>query len=279
MFERLAPRLIEKPWGCDQLPAPFDGIGFSGRIGEIWYESAQGGAAAPLMIKRIFTSERLSVQVHPDDAYAKAMGLPHGKEEAWYILSCTPDARLGLGLVRPVDHDSLRAAAMDGSIEALIDWKPVRAGDFFFVPAGTIHAIGAGISLVEIQQNADITFRLFDYNRPRPLHLDDGLAVSTARPYAPIGVDASEATDTVTPLLTDEGASFWIDLHRRRPGDHQALGGDGPLWFIPLDGAGTIEGRAWTSGECWLIESLCDVHIAQESRFLVAGARTGAALR
>src|SRR5205823_13170573 len=108
---------------------------------------------------------------------ARARGLPRGKSECWYILEAEPGAVLGLGLTREAAADELRAAALDGSIEELISWRPVRAGDFISVPPGTIHAIGAGISLLEIQQNADVTYRLYDYGRPRELHLDDGIAV------------------------------------------------------------------------------------------------------
>ena len=172
----LCPRQIEKPWGRVDLPEPF--ANDSGdKVGEIWFEHPSGDDL-PLLVKYIFTTEKLSVQVHPDDKQAQARGLDRGKTECWYILDAEPDSTLGIGLTEPLSPDDIREAALDGSIEQLLDWKPVRAGDFVFVPAGTIHAIGSGISLLEFQQNADVTYRLYDYGRPRELHLDDATAVS-----------------------------------------------------------------------------------------------------
>src|SRR3546814_2738640 len=90
-----------------------------------------------------------------------------GKDEAWLILAAEPDSTIALGTKRPVGREELRDAALDGSIEDLLDWKPVKAGDFYYSPAGTVHAIGAGITLIEVQQNVDLTYRLYDYGRPR----------------------------------------------------------------------------------------------------------------
>jgi len=105
-------------------------------------------------------------------------GLRRGKEEILYILDCEPGATLGIGLTAPMDPDQFRAVAQDGSLEQWIDWKPVKPGDRYFIPAGTVHAIGTGITLAEIQQNSEITCCLYDYDRPPELHLDDGIAVS-----------------------------------------------------------------------------------------------------
>ena len=176
---KLERRYVEKPWGRTELPPMFDAPAGK-RIGEVWFT---GAPDKPLLVKYLFTSERLSIQVHPNDEQARARGLPQGKSECWYILDAEPDATLGLGLKREVPADELRAAAIDGSIEQLMHWRPVRAGDFFMVPAGTIHAVGAGISLLEFQQNSDVTYRLYDYGRPRELHLDEGIAVARAEPY------------------------------------------------------------------------------------------------
>ena len=176
---KLRREYVEKPWGRTQLPPLFaapDGR----RIGEVWFTTA---GDQPLLVKYIFTSERLSIQVHPNDQQARERGLSQGKNECWYILDAEPDAALGLGLKRELSPDELRAAAIDGSLEELIDWRPVGPGDFFYVPAGTIHAIGAGISLLEFQQNADVTYRLYDYGRPRELHLDHAVAVARREPY------------------------------------------------------------------------------------------------
>ena len=162
---KLDTRYVEKPWGRTQLPPMFT-RGAGRRIGEVWF-TADDSSHHDLLVKYIFTSDRLSVQVHPNDEEARARGLPNGKNECWYILDAEPGATLGLGLKKELNGEALRAAALDGSIEKLLDWKPIQAGDFFYVPAGTVHAIDAGISLLEVQQNSDTTYRLYDYGRPR----------------------------------------------------------------------------------------------------------------
>ncbi len=188
---QLMKHIVEKPWGRYDIPAAFGD--FSGRqVGEIWYQAGADDALLtplPLLVKWLFTSEKLSIQVHPNDIEAQARGLPSGKEECWYIVDAEPGAVLGMGTKHPLTPAELRAASLSGEIEALMDWKPVKAGDWFYIPAGTVHAIGAGITLVEVQQYADITYRLYDYGRldkgkARELHLDDGVAVSKAAPYA-----------------------------------------------------------------------------------------------
>ena len=182
-IEHAAVQVVRKPWGVADLH-PWSSIEGSGdRIGELWFERTDRGARVPaLLLKLLFTSEPLSIQVHPDDAFARTVGLPNGKTEAWYILSATPDARIGVGLKRQLAPGELRTAIKDGSIASLVDWRSVKQGDVIFIPAGTIHAIGAGIVLAEIQQHSDATFRLFDYGRTRELHTDSAVAVSDAGP-------------------------------------------------------------------------------------------------
>jgi mannose-6-phosphate isomerase len=138
--------MVEKPWGRGALPAIFPDTG-GRRIGEIWFSDEHD---LPLLVKYIFTSERLSIQVHPNDAQASARGLARGKSECWLILDADEGATIGLGMKRDVPSEELRCSALDGSIEQLLDWRPAKPGDFFFVPAGTVHAIGAGISLLEL---------------------------------------------------------------------------------------------------------------------------------
>jgi mannose-6-phosphate isomerase len=135
-----------------------------------------------LLIKFLFTTDNLSVQVHPNDEQAQRTGKPRGKTEMWHILRAEPGARIALGLKRPVTAEELRQSALDGSIVELLNWIPVQAGQTFFTPAGTIHAIGAGIALCEIQQYSDITYRLYDWGRGRELHLDAGVDVSLLEP-------------------------------------------------------------------------------------------------
>ena len=228
---KLQRRYVEKPWGRTQLPPMFDAPPGK-RIGEVWFEGDQD---LPLLAKYIFTSERLSIQVHPDDKEARSRGLPQGKSECWTILEAEPGATLGLGLRRDADRNELRAAALDGSIEQLIDWRPVSAGDFVFVPSGTIHAIGAGISLLEFQQNADVTYRLYDYGRPRELHLDDGLEVARASPFPDKLVHLARGTRRT---LVD-GPHFTLVLS-----SEDALK-DRQRWVMPLEGQ--------YAGDCFLV--------------------------
>ena len=249
---RLEPKLVEKPWGRTELPAMF-GPTAGRRIGEVWFTG--GGDDLPLLAKYIFTSEGLSIQVHPNDEQAHARGLAQGKSECWAILDAEPGATLGLGLKHTLDKDDLRAAALDGSIERLINWRPVAAGDFVFVPSGTVHAIGAGISLLEFQQNSDVTYRLYDYGRPRELHLDDGIAVANSAPFqgSVQRLDGGERT------LVD-GPHFTLVLGR-----NDALT-DRRRWVMPIDGE--------RSGECLLLEPGEELEIAGDRMLVGATPRS-----
>lgn len=261
---KLHSRYVEKIWGRRDVPgAPQS----DEPIGELWFEAPEG-APDPLLVKHIFTSEKLSIQVHPNDAQGQARGIAGGKEECWYILDADPEATIGVGTLRPLSGEELRAAALDGSIEQLMDWRSVKPGDFFFLKAGTVHAIGAGISLVEVQQNVDITYRLYDYGRPRELHLDDGVAVSHAEPYVrPVPNEGlgSEAT-----LLDEPGAPFAVALHHLDADGERSVSGDGLAWFVPLRGQGMIAGQAWQTGECWLVQGNATIVAQDAADFLIA---------
>ena len=262
---RLAHHVVEKPWGRTDVPARY-GATPGQRIGEVWF-TAPDDMPQPLLIKYLFTSERLSIQVHPDDRQAQARGLAGGKSECWHVLETEGDARLGIGLTHEIGTDALWAAALDGSIEQMIDWKPVQPGSFYYIPAGTIHAIGGGITLVEVQQNEDVTYRLYDYGRPRELHLDDGLSVSRAEPYA--RPDHHVAEDAGSVLLDEPDAPFSLESVIAAPGD--TLRWDHPLcWFVPLRGSGLIDGQAWQAGECWLIEGGADLSADAPTHALLA---------
>lgn len=238
---KLDRRYVEKPWGRNVLPPMFDPPPGK-RIGEVWFT---GAGEQPLLVKYLFTSERLSIQVHPNDAQARARGLPQGKSECWYILDAEPGATLGLGLQRQCSPDELRAAALDGSIEQLMDWRPVRAGDFFLVPPGTIHAIGGGISLLEFQQNSDVTYRLYDYGRPRELHLDDAVAVASAAPY-PASLAQHVDLDAERTLV--DGPQFALVMTSSDALSKRAR------WVIPLDGM--------EAGQCFLLARGEPLHTA-----------------
>lgn len=262
---RLATKYVEKPWGRTDLPPSFpDGRGE--RIGEVWFDGPEG-EHPPLLIKYIFTSERLSIQVHPNDEQGRARGLPGGKSECWLILDAEPGAELGMGTLKPLDDETLRSASLDGSIEKLMDWKPVIAGDFFYIPAGTVHAIGAGVTLVEVQQNVDVTYRLYDYGRPRELHLDDGVAVSVAEPYARPGHNVAQVAQE--DLLEQSEAPFALRLDTLAPGSHRLGTATDPMWFTPLSGTGSLDGQPWRAGECWLLRDEAELIVDEECRTLI----------
>ena len=265
MSGALPIKQVEKPWGKDTLPAPFkapDGE----RIGEIWFEPP---AELPqLLVKYIFTSEALSVQVHPTDAQTIAKGIGRqGKEECWVIVDAEPGAKLGIGFKQAIDADAMRAAALDGSIEDLMEWHEVSPGDFFYIPANTVHAIGAGISLIEVQQNSDITYRLYDYGRPRELHLDEGMAVAKGEPYADKwkGKAAEGTSVTLVP-----GPLFTLDQVAGTPKAHITGRYPGKLLVIPREGTVRVGGEDVAPGGCALADSIAQVTFAADGLCLLA---------
>lgn len=268
MSALLPIREVEKPWGKEVLPPPF--VAPPGkRIGEVWFEPPP--ALPQLLVKYIFTSEALSVQVHPSDAETEAKGLGRqGKEECWLIVDAEPGAALGIGFKEGVEGEAMRAAALNGSIERLMAWHPVVPGDFFYIPAGTVHAIGAGVSLIEVQQNSDITYRLYDYGHPRELHLDQGIAVARGARY-PDALRRSLGDDAVTLV---EGPLFRLDQVAGLPSeDLAARYGGRPLLVIPRTGETRIDGEAVAPGQCGLAPNLDRVAFADQGLALIAQPR------
>ncbi len=262
----LQTKRVDKPWGRHHLwPGFADPAPDAPAIGEVWFETP-GDAEPDLLVKYLFTGEKLSVQVHPDDKAAVAAGFPRGKDEAWLILAAEPDSTIAVGTLAPMTREALRAAALDGSIEHLLDWKPVKAGDFFYSPAGTVHAIGAGITLVEVQQNVDLTYRLYDYGRPRALHLDAGVAVSDAVPFVP-----QSAPGAVAPgrAILAEGPKFVLE--RLHGGDHHVALPDGMMgWLVIVAGAGSVDGVDFTAGACLALTGACQIAATKGSDLLFA---------
>ncbi len=258
---KLHRQYVEKVWGREDLPPAFDD-GSGRRIGEIWYDD--DGRNLPILVKYLFTSEKLSIQVHPSDEQARAAGLPSGKEECWYVLRAEPGATIGVGTRRPLSNEELRAASQNGQIEQLMDWKAVQPGDFFYLKAGTVHAIGAGITLIEIQQNADITYRLYDYGRPRELHLDEGVAVADARPFPePLQRHVDEGADQ---RLVD-GPKFRLQLCGPDLAD---IDTNSPLWIVPLSGTAAAGGAEGTRGDCLYADDRGSVQASDDARLLIA---------
>ncbi len=202
----IQPLFVSRIWGYDDLRPWFDYVAGQGTepIGEVWLTGDEcrvasgphagkklgemfpaapsamlgpGAAAAqsPLLIKVIFARQKLSVQVHPDDRLAQEYGQPRGKTECWYALSAEPGAQVAAGLKPGVSIEEVRAGIKGGTLEQSLKVLPVRRGDMVLVDAGTVHAIWPGSILLETQQNSDTTYRMYDYGRPRELHVEKSL--------------------------------------------------------------------------------------------------------
>lgn len=253
---------VAKPWGCDSLPAPFNAPPGE-RIGEIWFEPDD--ALPQLLVKYLFTSEKLSVQVHPTDAQAPQGA--RGKEECWLVLSAETDARLAIGFREPVDAETMRAAALDGSIEHLLEWHAVQAGDFFYLPAGTVHAIGPGLALIEVQQNSDVTYRLFDYGRPRELHLDEAVSVASGEPY-PHSLHR-RLTPGASGVLVD-GPHFRLERVCGVPDGALTDRFPGAALVVPVRGTITAGGLTVSAGQCAQVQAVSAVAFDPAGEALVA---------
>ncbi len=233
---RLKPFFSERVWGRASLLPWFGETGTAELVGEAWLtgpqcvvetgphagrtlaELARGwgaellGAGAdgefPLLVKMLFPNDKLSVQVHPDDERARAMGQPRGKTECWYVLEAEPGAAVALGLKEGADAARVERAIGEGTLEELLVQLPVSAGEMVFVDAGTVHAIGPGVTLLETQQTSDTTFRMWDYGRPRELHVEQGVAATKFRTRAG-KVEARRLGEGVTRLI--EEMYFTVD--------------------------------------------------------------------
>jgi mannose-6-phosphate isomerase len=202
----MAPGFDPRPWGTKDLSPIYPNHKFNENIGEAWlsgddckvangplsgnklsylseqYQRDLVGEAArdpkrfPLLLKFLFPHEKLSVQVHPDDAQAVRVGQPWGKTECWYVAHAKPGSQIGLGLKPGVTAAQLEQAIHDKRVEEALNWVDVFTGDMIYVAGGTVHTLGPGSVIVETQQQSDTTYRLYDYGRPRELHLKDGMA-------------------------------------------------------------------------------------------------------
>jgi mannose-6-phosphate isomerase len=264
MLARLKTIVVEKPWGRTDIPLDFGDFG-DRRIGEIWFAHPDGDAA-PIMVKFLFTSERLSIQVHPDDVDAQAAGFARGKEECWLILDGQPGAELGVGLNVVTTREVLHDAALDGTIVDMIDWRPSKSGDFVYNRAATIHAIGGGLTVVEVQQNVDCTYRLYDYGRPRELHLDEGLKVANP---GPVHDPRDTFVDPDANRLLVSGPHFYL-AHLAAPIDRTLLErATGELTFVPLAAGCRVGGESVRLGEAVLLTDPLTIAIDLGARALL----------
>jgi mannose-6-phosphate isomerase len=222
-------------------------------VGEIWFERDVPDAPDPaLLLKLLFANEALSIQVHPDDAFARSIGLPHGKTEAWYILSATPNAKVALGLKWRLTTQQLRTSIEDGSIADMVCWHQVQAGDIVFVPAGTIHAIGPGLIIAEIQQRSEATFRLFDFGRQRELHVDNAVMVAHA---GPAGALTASRRLTDARMLLIACQYFVLERIDLVPDSSWQLNAASETWLLPLHGHARVGPMSLSIGEAAFLKA------------------------
>lgn len=272
---RIVPLLVERIWGRRDLGGWVSASrgGAHGPIGEAWLtdmacEVETGGtlgallardqpgrSTPPLLAKLLFTSGILSVQVHPTDAAARASGtLASGKDEAWHILETTEDAQVWIGFQQPVTAGTLRAASADGTVLSLLRQHAARVGDTILIPAGTVHAIGAGLVVLEVQDPIDVTYRLFDYGRPRALQVEEALSVAdlgASRAVIHVATHAARETVAVGPRFVLErlDAPAGVTLHPDGNREHI---------LVPLADAATLDGRALARGTAVLVPAVGD---------------------
>ena len=202
----MLPAFDPRPWGTLDLSPIYPNQKFAEKIGESWLtgddckvangplagrtlselslqferdlvgETAPDPRRFPLLTKFLFPHEKLSVQVHPDDDFARLTGEPWGKTECWYVVAAQPGAQVALGLKTGVTREQLEEGIRNQRAEEMLNWVDVHRGDLVYVAGGTVHTLGPGSIIVETQQQSDTTYRLYDYGRPRELHLKEGLA-------------------------------------------------------------------------------------------------------
>jgi mannose-6-phosphate isomerase len=255
---KLDTRIVDKPWGRRGIDARF-GVTEDRQVGEIWFE-APAGRELDVMAKYLFTTDRLSIQVHPDDATAHARGHRSGKDECWIVLDVDDNAEIGIGTVREASADEVIAAARDGSIVDLMNWRKPAIGDFIYNPAGTIHTLGPGLTLLEIQQAVDVTYRLFDHGRPRELHLDESRDVVQARPHH----HRLDTTIGDQSMLLVAGPHFGVAWCVGEP--PLLPQGLRDVQLLPIDGA--VSGIK--PGECALIDEHAARRLRSEGTFVLA---------
>jgi mannose-6-phosphate isomerase len=274
----MLPAFDPRPWGMLDLSPIYPNRPFEEKIGEAWltgdtgkiangpltgqtlaqvsekYQRELVGDAArdarrfPLLLKFLFPHEKLSVQVHPDDEQARRVGQPWGKTECWYVAHAKPGAQIGLGLKPDVTVAQLEQAIHDKRAEEVLNWLNVYSGDMIYVAGGTVHTLGPGSVIVETQQQSDTTYRLYDYGRPRELHLKEGLAavklkVDSGKVVRPAPVQISGGKNRRAPLVA--APYFVVDMFEMK--DAQELstrdesGRSSAQILVALEGCGVVE--------------------------------------
>lgn len=284
---KLKGKIIGESWECSDRPdaqsvvagGSFDGLEL-GRIREAHGEALLGAELFarkpprfPLLVKFVDAAQDLSVQVHPDDDGARRLGIDdRGKSECWVIVHAEPGARIQRGLKSGVTRGDFERALRDGTVEDVLHYFPARVGDCVAVPPGMVHAIGGGVTLAEVQQNSDVTFRVFDYNRkgldgkPRQLHVEQALAC-IAFDGPPKGFfEGDLGADTMAGRVENfDGHGFHVLLLKGRYFDLQKVvvlpdktfnakrRKGAPTVLVCLSGLGSLDGRPFAAGQTVLL--------------------------
>jgi mannose-6-phosphate isomerase len=276
----MLPAFDPRPWGTQDLSPIYPNHRFEQKIGEAWlsgddckvangplsgetlaqlseqYQRELVGEAArdpkrfPLLLKFLFPHEKLSVQVHPDDTQALRVGQPWGKTECWYVAHAKPGAQIGLGLKPGVTAAQLERSIHENRAEEVLNWVNVYAGDMIYVAGGTVHTLGPGSVIVETQQQSDTTYRLYDYGRPRELHLKDGIAAvketansgKVIRP-APSEIGSAPGKSRYSPLVA--APYFVVEMleikEPQRLGTRDDSGKTSAQILVAVEGCGVVE--------------------------------------
>ena len=254
-----------RPWGTLDLSPIYPNHKFGEKIGEAWLTGDAGkvskeyglelvGEAAadpnrfPLLLKFLFPHEKLSVQVHPDDEAARRVGQPCGKTECWYVVHARPGAQIGLGLKPGVTREQFAQSIQDARAEELLNWVNVYPGEMIYVTGGTVHTLGPGAIIVETQQQSDTTYRLYDYGRPRELHLKEGLAVikekvSSGKVIRPAPTNLNGGANRRAPLIASP--YFAVDMFElKQPHSFRTKDESGKRSvqiLVAVEGCGVVE--------------------------------------
>ena len=276
----MQPAFDPRPWGTLDLSPIYPNHKFDEKIGEAWLTgdacqvangpfSGQplsalsskygrelvGDAAAdpdrfPLLLKFLFPHEKLSVQVHPDDEAARRVGQPWGKTECWYVAHAKPGSQIGLGLRPGVTREQLERAIAEKRAEELLNWINVYPGEMIYVAGGTVHTLGPGAIIVETQQQSDTTYRLYDYGRPRELHLKEGLAaikekVGSGKVVRPAPTNLNGGSNRRAPLISSP--YFAVDMFElKQPHSFRTQDDSGKhsvQILVAVEGCGIVEAQ------------------------------------
>jgi mannose-6-phosphate isomerase len=276
----MAPAFDPRPWGTLDLSPIYPNHKFNEKIGEAWLTgdncfvtngplakrslsdlsrefgpelvgfAARDPQRFPLLLKFLFPEEKLSVQVHPDDATAQRFGEPWGKTECWYVAHARPGSQIALGLKAGVTAAQLEQAIREKRAEDLLNWINIYQGEMIYVAGGTVHTMGGGSVLVETQQQSDTTYRLYDYGRPRELHLERGLAsvkerVGSGKVIRPAPVAINGGPSRWSSMIS--APYFTVDLfelkaaHEFSTGDE--CGKNSVQILVAIEGCGVVEAR------------------------------------